>query len=186
MIRRTPAAFVQTHKCIGRAAAVAISAAVMLTATLFAASTASASTYVTSGSPGTSYTQKTLGSYWMGVVSLESGRVTAYRSPAYAGTQKVTIRWRVWRMLAGSWSLDGNFSMTYNVYPGQYVAFPGFSGQELSNYYSTDLTITWQTSTGTFLGSSYRDYIHSGDYQCGATVGCAVIWAGGQYSLAMY
>jgi hypothetical protein len=184
MFHRTGTAV--AHNRLRRAAVVAISAGVVLTATLFAASTASASTYVTSGSPGTSYFQKTLGSYDMGQVILNSGQVTAYRSPAYAGTQNVTIRWRVWRMLAGSWSLDGDFSMTYIVNPGQYVAFPGFSGREVSNYYSTDLTITWRTSTGTFLGSSFRDLIHSSDYQCGASIGCAVIWAGGQYSLALY
>jgi hypothetical protein len=184
MFHRTGTAI--AHSRLRRAAVVAISAAVVLTATLFAAPTASASTYVTSGSPGTSYFQKTLGSYDMGEVILDSGKVTAYRSPSYAGTQRVTIRWRVWRMLAGNWSLDGDFSTTYIVNPGQYVAFPGFSGRELSNYYSTDLTITWRTSTGTLLGSAFRDLVHSSDYQCGVSMGCAVIWAGGQYSLAMY
>jgi hypothetical protein len=174
------------HNRLRRAAAVAISAGVVLTTTILTAPTASASTYVTSGSPGTSYFQKTVGSYDMGEVILDSGRVTAYRSPASTGTQTVTIRWRVWRMLAGLWSLDGNFSTTYTVYPGQYVAFPGYTGRELSNYYSTDLTITWRTSNGTFLGQSYRDLIHSSDYQCGVSMGCGVVWAGGQYSLLMY
>ena len=151
------------------------------------AAPASASTYVTSGRPGTSSVQKTLGSYDMGVVSVNSGRVAAYRSPASTGTQRVTIRWRVWRTYAtGTWRLDYDDSMTYVVYPGQYVKDPGWIHQGVSDYYSTDLTITWKTSTGTFLGSEYRDYIHSSDYQCGASQGCFVTWAGGQYSLGMW
>jgi hypothetical protein len=152
---------------------------------MLTAAPASAFTNVPSGRPGTSYTHKTLGYYWMGVMNLDSGQVTAYRSPASTGTQLVTIRWRVWKMLAAGWSLDGNFSVTYTVYSGQHVDMPTFTGQELSSYYSTDLTITWKTSTGTFLGSSFYDYIHFGDYQCWTSQGCAVGWAGGQYSLAM-
>ena len=169
-----------------RAVVVALSAGVVLTAMLFAASPASASTYITSGSPGKSGTERSTGSFNMGWAEIGSGGITAYRSPASTGTQKVTIRWRVWRTYGGTWQLADDVSDTWTVYPGQYVYDPGWVHQSaLLYYFSTDVRITWRTSTGAFLGEAYRDYIHFGDYQCLVWNGCAVIWQGGQYSLFM-
>jgi hypothetical protein len=153
---------------------------------MFAAASASASTYVTDRSPGSSTFTRTLGSYDMGLVSLNSGRTTAYRSPASSGMQKVTITWRVFRPNGSTWQLADASSITYDVYQGQYVNDLGWTWRGLSNYYATDLTITWKTPTGTFLGSAYRDLIHYNDYQCANSQGCSVGWFGGQYSLAMY
>jgi hypothetical protein len=171
-----------------RRTAIVIASAVAVTATLLAASPASATTYVPSGRPGTSGVHKTYGTHNYTWLQIGSGGVTAYRSPASSGTQKVTIRWRVWRTYGGTWQLADDVSTTYTVYPGQYVNYPGWIHESaFYNYYSTDLRITWRTSTGTFLGDAYRDFIHRDDYECLVWSGCAVVWAGNpaQYSLLM-
>lgn len=149
---------------------------------MLAASPASASTYVTSGQPGASYVYRTGGNTYIGLAYINSNSVIGYRSSASTGTQLVTIRFRVWRLQWG-WQLYRDLSTTYTVYPGQYVNFPGWNVEGLPNTYSTDITITWRTATGSFLGSAYRDFIDFSDYECWVYSGCAVGWAGGQYSL---
>jgi hypothetical protein len=149
------------------------------------ADTASASTYVASGSPGYSTFGATLGYHDMGVAHLVSGKITADPSPAYSGTQIVAIRWRVWRLVGASWTLDGEFTRRYTVYPNQYVSDPGFTARGMSAVYATDITITWRTPGGGLIGGAYRDLIHSSDYLCYTWHGCSIFWNAGQYALVL-
>jgi hypothetical protein len=52
-------------------------------------------------------------------------------------------------------------------------------------HFTTDLTITWRTSAGAFLGERFQDFTQASDYQCLVSNGCAVVWIGGRYSLKM-
>ena len=147
-----------------------------------AASPASAASFASSGRPGPYTIEKTLG-YMSGMqANIYSGRVTANSSPASTGTQHVTISWRVWQLVGAVWQLKKTLSTPGPSTKGSTSPPAGLSAYGLPGTYSTDLTITWKTATGVFLGQVYRDYIDYGDYQCWGT-GCGIGWAGNQYSI---
>ena len=182
------------HIGVRRGVAILATSAVVAVAAMVAASTSSAYTYTNSGTPGTVYTYKTLGSDNMGYTRIQSNSIRAYRSPGYTGTQKIKITWRVWHRNTNTatWELQDQVAATWsNVYSNQpYVDFAGWTYEEaLSGYFITDLTITWWTSAGAFVGQTYRQYNQLGDYACYQTLngwnGCSVIWIGGQYSLLL-
>jgi hypothetical protein len=175
-----------------RSVTIVATSAVFALAAMAAASTSSAYTYTDSGRPGTVYTYKTLGSQNMGYAWIHSNSIRAYRSPGSTGTQKIKITWRVWRRNTNTatWELQSQLGATWsNVYSNQpYVDYGGFPPYEdaMKGYFITDLTITWWTSTGAFLGQTYRQYNQFGDYQCYQVWnGCSVVWIGGQYSLLL-
>jgi hypothetical protein len=172
-----------TARRIARPAVVAILA---LTIT-GAAIPAGAVTRSNTGSVGSVYYQRTAGYSANMSQSLNSGQITAYRSPASTGTQQITIRWRVWEYQGGQWYVDGTGQSTYTVQPGQYVGINGWTHTTTSGLYATDLTVTWRTTTGVQLGRSFIDYVHSGDYECWTPYpSCSLYQFGGQYGLALF
>ena len=150
------------------------------------ASPASAIAPTNSGRPGAVYAQRTAATYNSMLWNLNSGRFTVYRSPAWSGTQTVTIQWRVWSYRNGTWYLETAPSQTYTVLAGQYVGSPGWNYTDVMDMYATDARVTWRTSGGTFIASSFLDYVHHGDYQCNTPYPrCFVSTFGGQYGLRL-
>jgi hypothetical protein len=141
-----------------------------------------------SGSPGVASPYSTTGSFYMGYASIGGGAVKAYRSPGTSATatQRVTVRWRVGFTYGGTWQIVHDVSTTYIVGANQYVNHPGWTYETpYLGHFSTDLRITWRTSTGAFLGERFQDFNQSSDYQCLVWNGCAVVWIGGRPSLKM-
>jgi hypothetical protein len=172
-----------------RRAAITVTAAIALTAAALAvASPASAATYTNDLKPGLITAYGTVGYNINNSVTLVGGHVVAYRSPAWTGTQLVTVTWRVWRSYSG-WAWDpppDSFSRTFTVYPGQYVDNPAWSAKGLMLHYATDLKVTYRTSTGVYLGSTYFDFVHQSDYRCATSYGCSVVPLIGQWGLQMF
>jgi hypothetical protein len=158
------------------------------------ASTASANTTTTYGPyrSGSIVTYKATGSLNMGYAWINSNAIKAYRSPDYAGTQKINIRWRVWHRNTNTatWELASDVANTWTAYSNQYVNDPGWTYEDaLSGYFITDVTITWSTTTGTRIAQTFRRYTDLGDYECYQTLlgfnSCSVLWMGGQYALKL-
>jgi len=158
-----------------------------LTVTM-AVAPASAATDQSTGSPGRTAIQKThgIGNPGSGLISLNSGQITAYRSAATTGNQYITIRWRVWRLF-GTWQHVATGTDTYLVRPGQHLTIPGWTYSDFGGsgeFFSTDIKVTWKNGNGTVLGTRFHDYVHSGDYQCGSSSPyCSISFAGGQAAI---
>ena len=141
-----------------------------------------------SGRPGGLTTQKTGGdgNLTYSTTRLTSGAITANRSTATSGTQSITIKWRVWQMYMGSWSVVASPSITYTARAGQYVAFNGWHYDSIGGVFSTDIRVTWRDAAGTVLGSRFLDYIHSADYQCFSySPTCYREYTGGQWTISV-
>ena len=139
-------------------------------------SLASARSSYRSGSPGSVTAQNVLG--WNGgadgfTPTIIPGAVTAYRSSAYAGTQIIEARYRLWWYIDGwGWDYVGDQTSSRTVNPGEYAQMfksnPGFRGAELGNKYGLDVIVTYKNQYGTVLGKVRIDFdtATSTDYQC--------------------
>jgi hypothetical protein len=73
--------------------------------------------------------------------------------------QQVSVRWQLFWTYGGTWQLVKDAGRTWNVYPGQVLNDPGWTHETpYLGHFTTQLTITWRTSTGTFLGQKFADY----------------------------
>jgi hypothetical protein len=137
------------------------------TAALVSVGTGTAATWTgTTGSPGTVSLVKTAGTGGGFENLINTGGIGVSRSPAFAGTQLVTVRFALYRWTNGVWApyrtLDNN---TY-VAAGMSARF---ADANLTfndyGYYRTTWQVWWRYTNGTTF--AYTKAVYDGDdYQC--------------------
>jgi hypothetical protein len=95
------------------------------------------------------------------------GATDVYRSSAYAGTQVVTLTYRVWNKDATGWHLSQWNTRTSTLAPGYYTRFSAntFSLYEW-NRYGADIRVQWSTPGGAVIATRTIDYDSTTDYRC--------------------
>jgi hypothetical protein len=167
-----------------------LAAAVAIAALGVAAQSASAATLDSwSGSPGWVSAQTdalaqdtsdvfTAGAQMNAAISLKS--LALYASPASSQTQVVQVTEHVWAHWLNGWIDEGYGTRSYYVAPGAWrtavvngTNAPIF-GWFVTNgkyFYVPQLTLTWRTPGGAFLGQKVISYSAASDQLC-LTVGC--------------
>ena len=153
-----------------------------LTSMVSIASPASALTVSVSGSPGVlHFADKLAGKDYCTYVSgvgcvgytpmIAGTGSTAYRSPAYAGRQIVTIDYQLWVPQNGTWVRYAGIQRRQGDIPTGYSAV-NLSGVNMSapvGYVSVDARVTWwRTDTMQRIGSASIAY-NGNDYVCRTT-----------------
>ena len=104
-----------------------------------------------------------------------------WRSNAYAGTQVITVTYRLWKYNAGagSWSLYltsvRSAQLTSDAI-GSWVS--GWSTPVQFDHYTVNFQVNWTTLDGSLFGWKVIDYNTPSDYQCLTATRCAVYHSG--------
>jgi hypothetical protein len=152
---------------------------------------AQAYTYSTSGTPGYVGVTQTSGygrtTYDANQNRIDSGPITVYRSSGYSGTQIVTITWAAFHWTAaGGWTRETSGTDTWTLYPGQYAPDLGWHyDTNLGGAYATNITVTWKTPAGAFIGQKFDAYTQASDYYC-TNGNCWISMNGGQYTITVF
>ena len=144
-----------------------------------AAAPAGAVTVGSDGTPGTATVPFAQGSDLPSVLPrLIFPARTVYRSPAYSGTQVISVTYVVmnWNPAYHRWQYYGSASATNsNVAAGYAYRAPSWSPQ-VSPWvvWGEAVIVTWKTPSGTVLGDRSHNYTSTSDYQC-LTSRCSIL-----------
>ena len=163
----------------------------MLTIALMAMSLAvGASALATKSQPAFAYTPKSAGqpgqmqvlvvqgaSNGTGLPELTLPTRYVWRSDAYAGTQVITLTYRLWKYNAasGTWGLFLTRVSSAQVAPngiGTWIA--AWSTPVMFDHFSVNYQVNWTTLDGSLLAWKIIDYNTPTDFQCLTATGCAV------------
>jgi hypothetical protein len=176
-IDRHPTRQTATRRLLTRLASFGLAlAALLLAASPASAATVSAQT-ANHGSYALSQTTGGVDLYYQAF--LNTGGTSVWRSPAYAGTQRVTVEYKIWRFTSPTtgWvneTINGapSLSQSVDVAPGYYAVFPSRYLQldpvGVANY-SIQWTIRWKYTNGAEFASVNIGFINAGDYACANT-----------------
>ena len=152
---------------IRAAATLVVAAAALLAIT---AAPAYGITTPASGSPGqVSFTTTVSAQHFFPYTpSIVLGGTTVYRSPAYAGTQSVTVTYAVYSNTGGQWEVSRSSTRSVQLSAGYSGSFPGlsFNGLFPGNGYKAMIVVEWKTPSGTPLGTRVINYDGNSDYRC--------------------
>jgi hypothetical protein len=152
---------------IRAAAALVVAAAALLAIT---AAPAHAYTMPGSGSSGQVSVTTTVSAqhFFPYTPSFVLGATTVYRSPAYAGTQSVTVTYAVFSNTRGQWEASRWSTRSLQLSPGHLGNFPSlsFGGLFPGNGYRAMIVVEWKNPVGTLLGTRVVNYDGNSDYRC--------------------
>jgi hypothetical protein len=150
----------------GGAAAVFASAALLA----MAATPAEAFTVSGTGSPGAISFAPTVSAqhYYPYSPSMVMGATAVNRSPAYPGTQTVTVVYAIFSNAGGTWGLSRSSTRSLQLPVGYSGTFPAlkFGGLFTVNGYQAMIFIQWKDSFGAVLGTRLIEYDGNADYRC--------------------
>ena len=155
---------------------------------------ASAYTSTSTGSPGTTTTPFTYGTWG----PMSTGKITVpyrtvYESAAYRNyDQTVCVTPRLWSIKMASFGSPASWVFQNKV--TNCATIPAAStaavvnGVDFTNPlfytgYSVDVVVTWSLSNGAVIGTRTYDYSHANDYRC-TNAGCSIgttNWGGGAF-----
>ena len=146
-------------------ASVALAAATMVAAQ---PAPADAATWRNTGSPGVVEIPTTLAFKNVLYAAIGFGARSAWRSPAYSGTQTITITYKIFKWTGAEWRSYSNASASVSVAAGSRAVFGHYLPQvAMEGVYTVQVNVDWRTSGGTFLGSTLVDYNSVSDYAYG-------------------
>jgi hypothetical protein len=148
------------------AAAVAIASV----AVLAASTPAKAYTLSATASPGGISFAPTVSAqhFYPSSPSMVMGATIVNRSPAYAGTQTVTVTYAIFSNAGGTWGASRSSTRSVQLPVGYSGTFPAltFGGLAPLTGYQAVIHIQWKNPYGTVIGTRLIEYDNNADYRC--------------------
>jgi hypothetical protein len=132
-----------------------------------------------SGQPGLTQVPVTQGAYsGAGWPQLTFPTRYVWRSDAYAGTQVITVSFRVWKYdsVSRTWPLYTSHAVSAQVAPSGVGSWmTGWTIPVAFDSYAVNVQVNWTTLDGTLFGWKVFDYNTATDYQCLTAATCSVL-----------